>query len=47
MFLLNITGEGDNEKYHFTPVDKKGKFELRVTDCKQLIQSIHNYTATY
>lgn len=40
MFLLNITGEGDSEKYHFTAVDKKGKFDLSVSDCKQLKQSI-------
>lgn len=46
MFLLNITGEGDNEKYHFVAVDKKAKFDLSVSDCKQLIQSIQNYSAT-
>ena len=40
MFLLNITGEGNSEKYHFTAVDKKGKFDLSVSDCKQLKQLI-------
>lgn len=46
MFLLNITGEGDSEKYLFTAVDKKGKFDLSVSDCKQLIQSIQEYKTT-
>ena len=40
MFLLNITGEGNSEKCHFTAVDKKGKFDLSVSDCKQLKQLI-------
>ena len=44
MFLLNITGEGVNEKYHFEAVDKKAKFDLSVSDCKQLIQSIEGYS---
>lgn len=43
MFLLNITGEGNSDKYHFTAVDKKGKFDLSVNDCKQLRQSILEY----
>ena len=42
MFLLNITGEGDNEKYHFIAVDKKGKFELSVKDCLLLKKSIED-----
>lgn len=46
MFLLNITGDGDNKKYHFAGVEKKGKFDLSVIDCKQLKQSIMEYSAT-
>ena len=40
MFILNITGEGDNEKYHFIAVDKKGKFELSVKDCLQFKKNL-------
>lgn len=36
MFLLTITGEGDNEKYHFEATDKKGKFDLSVRDCQSI-----------
>ena len=44
MFILTITGEADNVKYHFESVDKKGKFDLSVSDCKQLRQSIEGYS---
>ena len=44
MFLLNITGEGDNEKYIFKAVDKKGKFDLTVKDCEQLKKSIVGFS---
>ena len=40
MFVLNITGEADNEKYHFDATDKKCKFDLSVSDCKHIKQSI-------
>lgn len=40
MFLLTITREGDNEKFHFDATDKKCKFDLRVKDCKYFKQSI-------
>ena len=30
MFLLTITGDGDNEKYHFEATDIKGKIDLTV-----------------
>lgn len=45
MFLLNITGESDNENYHFVAVDKKVKFKLSVKDCNELKESILNYSA--
>ncbi len=45
MFLLNITGEGDNETFHFAALDKKRKFELSVIHCKQLKHSIYNYSS--
>ena len=47
MCLLTITGEGNNENYHFVAGDKKAKFDLSVSGCKQLKQSILDYTATY
>ena len=28
MFILTITGEGENEKFHFVATDNKGKFTL-------------------
>ena len=40
MFVLNITGEADNEKYHFDATDKKCKFDLSVSDCKHIKQTI-------
>lgn len=46
MFLLNITGDGDNKKYLFAAVDKHGWFDLSLRDCKQLKQSILEYSAT-
>ena len=45
MFLLNITGEGESEKYHFVAVDKKVKFKLSVKDCNELKESILNDSA--
>lgn len=40
LFLLTITGEGDNETYHFEASDLKGKFDLSVKDCKQFKKAI-------
>ena len=40
MFLLTITGDGDNEKYHFDATDKKCRFDLSAKDCEQLKKSI-------
>ena len=40
MFLLDITGEGNNEEYHFTAVDKKGKFDLTKEDIISLKNTI-------
>lgn len=34
MFLLTISGEGENEKFHFDATDKKTRFDLSVKDCK-------------
>ena len=34
-FQLTITGEGENEMYHFVSVDSKGKFDLSAKDCFQ------------
>lgn len=45
MFLLTITGEGDNEKFHFEASDLKGKFDLSVNDCKQIKQSIQELSS--
>lgn len=45
MFLLNITGESDNENYYFVAVDKKVMFKLSVKDCNELKESILNYSA--
>lgn len=44
MFILTITGEGDNEKYIFTAVDKKVKFDLSVKDCEHIKKSIEDYS---
>lgn len=43
MFLLNITGEGENEKYHFDAVDKTVKFDLSAKDYLQLKKSLEDY----
>ena len=43
MFLLTITGEGDNEKFHFHASDIKGKFDLSIKDCELIKKSIDNY----
>ena len=40
MFLLNITGEEDNEMYHFDAIDAKAKFDLAADDCKRIKNSI-------
>ena len=40
MFLLTITGDGDNEKCHFEATDNKGKFDLTVEDCNSFKNSI-------
>ena len=42
MFLLNITGEGEKETYHFEASDIKGKFDLTANDCRQIKKSIEN-----
>ena len=42
MFRLDITGEGENERYHFEAVDQKVKFDLSVKDCLQLKKSIED-----
>lgn len=44
MFVLNITGEADNEKFHFKASDLKGKFNLSVKDFEQLKNSIQSYS---
>lgn len=40
MFLLNINGAGENEKYHFEATDNKAKFDLSVSDCQSIKNSI-------
>ena len=40
MFLLNIAGEGDDEKYYFTAVDNKGKFTLTKKDILSFKESL-------
>lgn len=42
IFLLNITGKGDNEKYHFDAIDKKVKFSLTVEYCRLLKSKIQD-----
>lgn len=42
MFTLNITGERDSEKYHFTGVDKKVKFDLTTKDCEAFKSELQN-----
>lgn len=44
MFILSITGEGDNEKYHLEATDKKVKFVLGVAECEQLKKSIEDFS---
>ncbi len=41
-FQLTITGEGENEKYHFDAVDKTVKFDLSAKDCLQFKKSIED-----
>lgn len=43
-FQLTITGEGENEKYHFVAVDSKGKFDLSAKDCLQFKKLIEENT---
>lgn len=43
-FQLTITGEGENEKYHFVAVDSKGKFDLIAKDCEQFKKLIVDYS---
>lgn len=40
MFLLTITGEGENEKFHFEASDLKGRFDLTVGDCKEIKRNL-------
>lgn len=40
MFLLNISGEGDNEKYHFEATDHKGNFTLTKKDLLSFKESL-------
>ena len=40
MFLLTITGEGENVKYHFEAVDKKVKFDLTAKDCESIKKNL-------
>lgn len=40
MFVLTITGEGEDEKYHFKAVDKKVKFDLSKRDISSLKDSL-------
>ena len=42
MFQLNITGEGNKERYHFTAVDKKGQFELTKQDLEVIKKNIQD-----
>lgn len=42
MFLLNITGEGEKETYHFEASDTKVRFDLSAKDCLQFKKSIED-----
>lgn len=43
MFMLTITGEGNNENYLFEATDNKGKFTLNKNELMQLKQSIEDF----
>ena len=45
MFLLTITGQGDNETFHFVEPGKKVKFALSTKDLNQFKKSIDNQGA--
>ena len=42
MFLLTITGQGENETFHFMEPGKKVKFALRTKDLNHFKKSIEN-----
>ncbi len=42
MFLLTITGQGDNETFHFVEPGKKVKFAFSTKDLNQFKQSIRD-----
>ena len=41
-FLLTITGQGDNETFHFVEPQNKVKFVLSTKDCRQFKKSLEN-----
>ena len=43
MFLLTITGQGENETFHFVKPGKKVKFALSTKDLKQFKKSIKDH----
>ena len=43
MFLLTITGQGDNETFHFVEPGKKVKFALSTKDLNQFKKAIENH----
>ena len=45
MFLLTITGQGENETFHFVEPGKKVKFALSTKDCIQFKKSIEDHGA--
>ena len=45
MFLLTITGQGDNETFHFVEPGKKVKFALSTKELNQFRKAIENQSA--
>lgn len=45
MFFLTITGQGENETFHFVEPEKKVKFTLSTKDLNQFKKSIDNQGA--
>ena len=45
MFFLTITGQGENETFHFVEPGKKVKFALSTKDCIQFKKSIEDHGA--
>ena len=45
MFLLTITGKGENETFHFVEPGKKVKFALSTKDLNQFKKAIEDYKA--